>query len=93
MVNFLYGVFGVVLCLGLCAAGFFLGYKFGAALLQRSSGEPKSAAQELDETEREAVRRERDELRRDQQAFRQLMSYSADMAYGRVSPEDAARSD
>lgn len=65
---------GVLLGVGLVACGFLLGKHVYA---------PKSLpVPELSEEEKTKIREEREQLIAEQKAFRALMDYNADMAYG-----------
>lgn len=68
MDSFVFGFLGALVCLSLLAAGFAAGRAW--ALRQ-----PRRAAMEADERRKRAEEAERE-------AFRQLQSYSAEMAYG-----------
>ncbi|MBP5462231.1 MAG: hypothetical protein J6Y20_08920 [Lachnospiraceae bacterium] len=59
------------------AIGLFVGY----LLWHVKKEEPVAPAQPTDE-ERELAMREREELIESQKAFRQMMNYNADIAYG-----------
>jgi hypothetical protein len=73
--EFLYGLAGFLLGVG----SFFLGFYVG-----KTTARPVKRAPEKDVTEAEIKRakREREELEADQRAFRALVGYSADVAYG-----------
>ena len=65
---------GVLLGVGLFVCGFLLGKHVYA---------PKSLpVPELSEEEKAKIREEREQLIAEQKAFRTLMDYNADMAYG-----------
>lgn len=74
MTAFLLGLTGALTALGLLAGGFVLGWR-------ARGGSQTRAAQELD---REQQRR----LEEEQRAFHQLMSYSAETAYGMTGHEE-----
>ncbi len=73
MIYALYGALGAGLVLLLLAAGVFIGYRMKARLVAAE------AARHKPETPAEAERRR---LIEDQSAFRHMMGYSADVAYG-----------
>ena len=72
MIYVLYGALGVLLVLGLFGLGFFMGWK-GRMFWQKHTA--KAVATELSEQERR-------ELRAEQEAFRQVLNYNVDTAYG-----------
>ena len=82
MIEFLCGLLGFVLSLGIFALGFYFGRKVGAA--------PAAVERDpLTETELEKIRKERERMEQDQAAFRLLTGYSADIAYGNTNfPEE-----
>lgn len=71
---------GVLGLLGaLCGIGIFLfGFWFGKEMTQAK----KPDTTEPTEEELKEIREERERLIADQKAFRELMNYNADMAYG-----------
>ena len=68
------GLFGFVVAFVILALGFYAGTKY-----QRPA-DPV----ELDDDQKEKIRKERERLEREQEAFWQLTGYSADIAYGVV---------
>lgn len=74
MINALYGMLGAFLTLLLFAAGVYVGYRLHAKIAEHEAAQrPKL------ETPEEAERRR---LIADNNAFRTLANYNADMAYG-----------
>jgi hypothetical protein len=74
MIEVLSGICGFVLAFIVFALGFSAGQKY-----QRPA-DPV----ELDDDQKEKIRKERERLEREQEAFWQLTGYSADIAYGVV---------
>lgn len=74
MIELLCGMLGVVMALGVFALGFFVGQRF-----QKPASAEKPGP---DEDEVERIRRERERMEKEQAAFRALVGYSADVAYG-----------
>lgn len=68
----LFGAAGAVIALGLVALGFFIGWKAGPAWRAHTA---RVRAQEASEEERR-------QLIEEQQAFRNLLGYNTDTAYG-----------
>lgn len=77
--SFVYGVLGAVLVVAVFVGGFLCGRKL---TFPEQAERVSEADRELTETER----RERDRLVAEQDAFRQMMSYTADTAYGVTAP-------
>ena len=73
--EFIYGLIGVLLGAGLFLLGMYAGGKRTPAPVKREEAE-------LTEAELKRIEQARKELEEDQRAFRQLVSYSADIAYG-----------
>ena len=74
MIEVLYGLIGFILALGIFVLGFLAGMKY-----QR----PADPVEPGDD-EKERIRKELDRMEKEQEAFRQLTGYSADIAYGLV---------
>lgn len=76
MIEFLCGMLGAVMLLGI----FLLGYHVG------SKARPETPVVKEDPTdiEMDRIRKERERMEQDQAAFRALTNYSADIAYGVV---------
>lgn len=77
MTEILLGAVGALLAVGLLAAGAAIGWKTREWL----RGKPARA------TEREQAERERKALQEEQRAFRQMLNYNAETAYGMVGEE------
>lgn len=77
MTYVIYGALGAILVLFLFATGIYVGYKLHTRFEKGGQNKPETPA--------EAERRR---LIEDQNAFRVLMNYNAEMAYGRVSAQD-----
>lgn len=71
-----FGLAGVLLGICLFVLGFFMGRKTAAPV------RVEPAPEVLSKAERDRIEKERRELEEDQRAFRQLVGYSADIAYG-----------
>ena len=82
MLNIVYGALGAILVLLLFAAGVYAGYKLNA---RHAAAEEARAPKPEPLTPAEA---ERLRLIADQNAFRCVMNYSSDVAYGEVSAKD-----
>lgn len=80
MLNIVYGALGMILVLLLFAAGMYVGYKLNA----RKAADEAAKARKP-ETPAETERRR---LIEDQNAFRQMMGYSAEVAYGITPVKD-----
>ena len=80
MLNIVYGALGMILVLLLFAAGMYVGYKLNARKVADEAVKARKP-----ETPAEAERRR---LIEDQNAFRQMMGYSAEVAYGMTSAKD-----
>lgn len=74
MIEVLYGLIGFILALGIFILGFLAGTKY-----QRPADPVEPG-----EAEKERIRKELDRMEKEQEAFRQLTGYSADIAYGLV---------
>lgn len=74
MIEFMLGLLGFVLSMGIFMLGFFLGRNLNQA-------ETKPVVKS-DDVEFEKAMKERERLEREQAAFRALTGYSADIAYG-----------
>jgi hypothetical protein len=68
----IYGFVGAILALGLFAAGAYCGWRMNDKLREK-----KTVI-----AEREIGEAERDRLKREQEAFRTMLNYNPDMAYG-----------
>ena len=68
----IYGFLGAILALGLFAAGFFFGWRMSEKMREKQT---VIAEQQIGEAER-------DRLKREQEAFRTMLNYNPDMAYG-----------
>lgn len=77
--NFIYGVIGMVLVLLVFAAGVAVGWKVKEKI---EANKAKTVEKALNEKERQ-------QLVEDQQAFRTMIGYNVDMAYGTDLPPDA----
>lgn len=77
----LYGALGVVLTLALLGCGAYIGYTFA----ERKHETERPRAETPGELERQR-------LIEDHNAFQMQMGYSAEVAYGQVSPVDLAGS-
>lgn len=71
-----FGMIGALVGIGLFIAGFW----FGRTVLEPKK--PRSKVVEVTDEEMAQIRDEREKLIADQKAFRELMSYNPDMAYG-----------
>ena len=67
-----YGFLGAILALGVFAAGAYCGWRLNEKLREK-----RSVAREQQIGEEDRAR-----LQREQQAFRTMLNYNADMAYG-----------
>lgn|GEM_PF-2894825 len=76
--EFIYGIAGFLFGIG----AFFLGVYVGQKAPFSIGAKPK---EEEPETDLERALRERRELQAEQDAFRQLVGYNADVAYGLVN--------
>lgn len=76
MTAFILGMAGALVSLGLLAGGFALGWR------ERDRSRTRAAA-ELDQAQQRRLEEE-------QRAFRQLMTYSAETAYGMTGTEEGA---
>jgi len=72
-----YGFLGAVIALGVFAAGVFCGWRLSEKLREKRA---VIAEQQIGEQERERLRKE-------QEAFRTMLNYNADQAYG-TAPDD-----
>ena len=72
------GMLGALVGVGLFVLGFVLG---------KQSTEPKAQSTTVENTDEEltAIRDERERLIQEQKAFKELMNYNANMAYGITS--------
>lgn len=68
----IYGFVGAILALGLFAAGAYCGWRMNDKLREK-----KAVI-----TERQIGEAERERLKREQEAFRTMLNYNPDMAYG-----------
>lgn len=68
----IYGFVGAILALGLFAAGAYCGWRMNDNLREK-----KAVI-----TERQIGEAERERLKREQEAFRTMLNYNPDMAYG-----------
>lgn len=68
----IYGFVGAILALGLFAAGAYCGWRMNDKLREK-----KTVI-----AEREIGEAERNRLKREQEAFRTMLNYNPDMAYG-----------
>lgn len=68
----IYGFVGAILALGLFAAGAYCGWRMNEKLREKKA---VIAEQQIGEAERERLKRE-------QEAFRTMLNYNPDMAYG-----------
>ena len=69
-----FGLIGALLGIGI----FMFGFWFGKETSQPKKADPMEPTEE----EMKEIREERERLIADQKAFRELMNYNADMAYG-----------
>lgn len=75
-----FGMLGALVGIGLFLFGFWFG---------KTVNEPKEVEKvELTAEEEKAIHEERQRLIADQKAFRELMSYNPDMAYGMVENKE-----
>lgn len=76
------GMLGALIGIGL----FIFGFWFGKTVFEAK--QPKEVSSEATEEEMAQIREEREKLIADQKAFRELMSYNPDMAYGLVDNKE-----
>lgn len=74
MINVLFGFLGAGLCMGAVYLGFVFGVNYGHPKAEKVEHDPSLE-------QREVLER----IKADQAAFERLMSYNADVAYGKVS--------
>lgn len=74
------GLLGAVIGVGLFISGFW----FGKTVFETK----KQTVSEASEEEMAQIKEEREKLISDQKAFRELMSYNPDMAYGLVDNKE-----
>lgn len=72
-----YGFLGAIIALGVFAAGAFCGWRLNERMREKRA---VIAEQQLGEAERERLRKE-------QEAFRTMLNYNADQAYGFAADE------
>jgi len=76
------GLIGALVGIGL----FIFGFWFGKTVFETKM--PGSTLSEATEEEMAQIREEREKLIADQKAFRELMAYNPDMAYGMVENKE-----